>query len=89
MSISMLSNTNCRGNGNDLRNGNDFRNAFVSDHFHAWPTQIVQEMEMTSRMEMTSGMHLAKQFRQLSHKTRMLNWPEPKLLMLAPKVKDT
>ena len=95
VSISMLSNTNCRGNGNDLRNGNDFRNAIVSDHSHAWPTQIVQEMEMTSRMEttsrmeMTSGMQMAKQFRQLSHKTRMLNWPEPKLLMLAPKVKDT
>ena len=63
--------------------------------FPCLPTQIVQEMEMTSRMEttsrmeMTSGMQTAKQFRQLSHKTRMLNWPEPKLLMLAPKVKDT
>ena len=57
--------------------------------FPCLPTQIVQEMEITSRVEMTSGMQMGKQFRHLSQKTRMLSRPEPKLLMLTPKVKHT
>ncbi len=57
--ISMLANTKCPGNGNELKNGNDFRNA--------------------------NG----ETIRRLSQKTRMLTRPEPKLLMLTPKVKHT
>ena len=84
--ISMLANTKCPGNGIDLKHGNDLRNAIVSEHFHACQHKLSRKWKWTQERKWQFRDANGETFRRLSQKTRMLTRPEPKLLMLTPKV---